>query len=227
MRFKTAWIGPGIPDVRECDGTYGVFSSEDLPQLDPGGDLSWLEPLDPQIASEMVQYRPNSAMLQQYRAQSAGVLQQATSMELTIPDVVRSLIGSEELRNRFPSATACYFDLPKRISSSPFVQGDYILRFLNDQQICVCWYLHFSGSGAPTVIASMQFGDPNFLEDVDPSDGELVAEWMAETYLVAPNVEVFLYRYWIENCIWLKLNERLPLSQTEQSYVQHYKNRTD
>lgn len=227
MRFKTAWVGVGIPNIRECDGTYGIFPSEDLPPLEAEAGLDWLEPLHPQIASQMLQYRPNSEMLQQYNAWSVGVLEQARTMKLSIPDAVGSLIASEELRNRFPSATACYFDLPKSVSSSPFSQGDHILRFLNDQQICVCWYLHFSGDGAPTVIASMQFGDPNFLEDVDRSDSELVTEWLAETYLVAPNAEVFLYRYWIENCIWMKLNERLPLSRAEQSYVRHYKNRTD
>jgi hypothetical protein len=226
MQFKTAWIGPGIPDVRDCDGTYGVFPSADLPPVDPSADLDWLEPLHPKIASEMVQYWPNSEMRKQYEESSLGVLEQASSMRLPVPNAVRSLIASEDLRNRFPSATACYFDLPRSVSPSPFAKGDYILRFLNDQQVCLCWYLNFPRSGVPTVIASMQFGDASFLEDVDPSDRGLVDEWLAETYIVAPNAEVFLYRYWIENCIWMKLKERLPLSQAEQSYVQHYKNRT-
>src|SRR5207249_640051 len=99
-----------------------------------------------------------------YLEKRERVLAEARALRLALPDSFVRLTGSFELQDRIPSCTACYFDLPEGVMESPFRAGDHVIRFLNDQQVCVCWYLYLSADESPFVISSSGAGDEPFLD---------------------------------------------------------------
>ena len=218
--FPTTWIGTGIPDVRDCDGTYCETSLDDMPTITVPDDLSWLVPLHPAIDEAMRPYRPDSRASQAFAQSAKAILTQAEELKLHLPTAFKELIQSEELRDRFPSATACYFDLPESIVPIPFGSDGYIVRFLNDQQICVLWYLYLPTHGAPSVLASYPVVEgADFLEQLDAEDTCAVANASHATRIVARTFSEFLYRYWIENNIWFRKSLGLMLTSGEIAYI--------
>jgi len=214
------WIGPGIPGVRDCAGTYCETPLQDLPSAQVSDDLKWLEPLHPVIAAEMRQFRPDARESQIYAQKAMAILAQAEELELRLPTAFKELIQSEELQDRFPSATACYFDLPGKIVSAPFGLDGHIIRFLNDQQICVLWYLYLPAQGAPTVLASHPVEGADFLEELNVEDVRALTDASDATRIVARTFAEVLYRYWIENTVWFKKPRDIDMTSAEAAYIQ-------
>ena len=218
--LPATWIGPGIPGVRDADGAYCETPLEDLPSVQISDDLTWLKPLHPAIDAEMKQFRPAAKERQRYSENARAILVQADEKGIALPSAFVELIQSEALQDRFPSATACYFDLPEKIVSAPFGLDGHIIRFLNDQQICVLWYLHLPTSAKPRVLASYPVEGADFLEELDHQDPGMVTEALDATRMVAPSFSEFLYRYWIENSVWLKSSNGIDLTPEEEEYVE-------
>ncbi len=217
--FPLRWIGPCIPGVRDGDGTYCETPLQDLPSVEVSDDLNWLEPLHPDIDAEMKDFRRNAIERQLYSQQAGRILSQANEMALRLPIAFKQLIQSEELQHRFPSATACYFDLPDAIVEAPFGMGGHIIRFLNDQQSCVLWYLYLPAQGVPSVIASCPVEGADFLEELNSDDANALADSSAETRIVAHTFPEFLYRYWLENNLWFKISLGIDFTDAESEYV--------
>ncbi|MFO0809957.1 MAG: hypothetical protein U0746_15150 [Gemmataceae bacterium] len=145
---------------------------------------------------------------------------EARALGLVLPNTFVLLTASFELQDRIPSCTACYFDLPETIIESPFRPGDRIIRFLNDQQACVCWYLYLPTDEPPFVISSSGDGNAPFLDAIDfTTRPELVATAKRFTALAAKSFDEFIYRFWIENCIWFHLDMGMPLTPIQLKYV--------
>jgi hypothetical protein len=98
------------------------------------------------------------------------------------------------------------------------------VRFLNDQQDVLLWHLYLEPGGQERVLCS-------------PYDLEEVAGWhdgagptaderagvIANTVIVAPSFEAFVYRFWLENVLWFKLDKRAgDFSDEERAYLTHY-----
>lgn len=213
------WIGPGIPGVRDCDATYCETPLQNLPPVEASDNLKWLEPLHPVIDAKTRQYRPNARERQIYAQNAKVILAQAEELGLHLPAAFKELIQSEELQNRFPSATACYFDLPGKIVSAPFGLDGRIIRFLNDQQVSVLWYLYLPTQGVPTVLASYPVEGADFLEELNVEDARVVADASDATRIVARTFAEFLHRYWIENSVWFKKSHGIELTSAEASYI--------
>jgi hypothetical protein len=51
-----------------------------------------------------------------------------------------------------------------------------------------------------------------------------VAAFLANTYVCAPSFEAFVYRWWLEATIYMKLNEydSDPLTGEERRYIVHF-----
>jgi hypothetical protein len=217
-QFARFWISFGLPGVRDIWSTYDGSDYSLLPQL-PGipDDLSWLTEL-PQELSDAGMRDGNYFLKPEALAQRAKELQQVTP-----PNVPRSfwmLLERPDFQARVPSCTACYFDLPKAWTKSPFREGDRMLRFMNDQQCCYCWYLYVAPDEAPFILASSGAGEEVFLEQVDfVRHPDLLAEAWQRTYFVSPNFDSFIYRFWLENLIWFKMNESMALAPGELAYV--------
>jgi len=228
VTLPAVWIGPGIPGVRDCDGTYCETPLEDLPLMEVTDDLEWLKPLHAVIDAEMSQFRPSAMERQRYAQNVRTILTQANEQGIKLPKAFVELIQSEALQDRFPSPTACYFDLPERIVRAPFGLGGHIIRFLNDSQTCVVWYLHLPTDGAALVIASApvshcdERGEEEvvyFLEELDGHDRSIIADAAAATRIVSRTFPEFLYRYWLEGSIWFKGEHGIALTPEEAAYL--------
>jgi hypothetical protein len=140
---------------------------------------------------------------------------------LSLPPAFLQLMTSHDLQDRVPSCTACYFDLPDTIVPCPQSENGYLIRFLNDQQGCLFWYLYLTPQGEEGVLTSPFCLDTlsqyTEREDFPP---ELFQKKVKEsTYICA---EEFLYRFWLENTIWFTLNRHLPLPVEQERYLDHY-----
>ena len=198
--FEKRWIGTPSPD--EGGTTYGEFPFEtSLPLLSQNG-FDWLIPLVPDLLREMAQFGVGGEE-EKIQGNLAKVQREANSRSLRIPGAFVNFMSSNELRNRIPSCTACYFELSERLVPSPFKTGEWLIRFLNDQQGCCCWYLYFSGDEEPFVICSGGTDDEPFLDKHQPPLSDLlVKDIIQHTAFVAPNFERFIYRFWYENVEW-------------------------
>ena len=67
------------------------------------------------------------------------------------------------------------------------------------------WYLYLTPAGEQRVLVS-----PIMLDEV-AQRGPLSEEWrqsiLANTFECAPSFAEFIYRFWLENVIWFKLND--------------------
>jgi hypothetical protein len=219
-RMPFTWIGTSIPGIRKSAETYCEVQLLHLPTVKAPNNLNWLQPLHPKISEAMEPYRPAIAERNGYDRRANALLAQAEVIGLILPEPFKELVQSRELQDRFPSATACYFDLPDLIKPSPFESKSHIVRFLNDQQTCVNWYISIPVQGQPIVLGSYSLEDAVFLEELNLTNGQAAALAFGQTRIVAHTLAEFLFRYWIENCIYFKLVHRLDLTSVETDYIE-------
>jgi hypothetical protein len=145
----------------------------------------------------------------------------ADRLGLVLPAAFLRLMSSSELQDRIPSCTACYFELGQRIAPCPGSPQGYALRFLNDQQDVLAWYLYLAPDGGSCVLVS-----PYALDGEDDGDEPPNAQAIAaQTRVCARSFEEFIYRFWLENTLWFKLSEGSQpptLTPDERRYIAHY-----
>ncbi|MCI0748712.1 MAG: hypothetical protein L0Y58_25165 [Verrucomicrobia subdivision 3 bacterium] len=208
-----------MPTYREADATYGYFDYAELPPIAEAldGSFTWLKPLDVAIAQGMQPYWADARDRSALETNLEPTLEEAAEQGINIPEVFGRFMRSRDLQERIPSCTACYFDAPERIVEAPTPGAGKLVRFMDDQQWCLLWYLYVEPSGAHAVVVSDQ------ALDVDDPERPLAT---AELYLCAPDFETFLYRFWLENCIWFVLTKRhRSLTPIEANYLRHYEQR--
>ncbi len=212
--FKPGWWGTDLGRYRACDGTYCFFPYESLPPLTNfDGTLSWLGALPDHLDHEMEVHRNDPSE----RGQIDALAGQARQLGLTLPPAFVELMGSSELQDRIPSCTACYFKLSERIIPCPASEQGYILRFLNDQQDVLLWYLYLTPGDARVIVSPYELDDGEELTDVGRSNV------LSQSVVCAPTFDEFIYRFWLENTIWFKLNETgATFTPDEQAYLDHY-----
>ena len=218
--FPLAWWAFDLGRYRACDGTYCRYDYDSLPPLPAVSEsLDWLEPLDERTDAQMAIHRnPPEA-----RGEGAKIAATATRLGLTLPESFVRLMSSPELQDRIPSCTACYFTLSDDILPCPASEGGYIVRFYNDQQDVLLWYLYLTPQGAQYVLVT-----PIALEEM-AADGLTDEERQSiheNTWVCAPSFVAFIYRWYLENTIWFKVSEsddEEKLTGDERSYRAHYR----
>ncbi|GAB4578908.1 MAG: hypothetical protein Fur0022_16450 [Anaerolineales bacterium] len=212
--FPTGWMSFDLGQYRPCDGTYCFYPYEDLPPLDETlfwGEFQWLPALQTHL-------RPIVDIHKQVPANKIEkklhrLMAEAQTLRLTLPEPFIRFMASP-IHDAIPSCTACYFDLPEKLVKSPIGDG-YILRFLNDQQDVLLWYLYLTPNGDHFVFVSNIYFDDADLSEV-PEERVLRA-----VAYCAPAFEAFVYRYWLENTIWFALNERpTTLTDLQRHYLE-------
>ncbi|GAA2062294.1 hypothetical protein [Polymorphospora rubra] len=209
MKLARGWFGTDLGPYRCDDGTYDHVPAESLPPLpEPlfDGRFAWLAGArDPRVAyMRPIDARADKALL------GAG-----------LPDPFVEFMGRPELSGAVPSCTACWWQWPARPVPSPVGAGARLLRFLNDQQDCLFWYLYLEPDGGHRVLAGGINYDTWAEDGIDETDaaGDLVE--------VAPDFERFVYRFWVENLAWFEVvgQERDwdDLSPPVQDYLAHYR----
>lgn len=244
LPFPEVWWSSGIPGVREVSGTYGPTPLRELPVIDVPDDVSWLTPLEPELvalkerlAKEHAEQFPSRPYTPEEMAQMeeisregqreweeryALILSQAMQQQVQLPHAFIQLLSSDELMNQICnlSPTGNYFSLPPHgMTRAPLGLDGHIIRFYNDQQICLCWYLYVPSSG-PAVVLAGGFNRVDYLEDVGPDADDLViADVRQNLALVAHSFSEFLYRLWIESLLYYKCEYKLTLNAAERAYL--------
>jgi hypothetical protein len=215
--FAFGWYSFDLGRYRPCDGTYCLFAYESLPPLPHlDGTLSWLGPLDEDTNRQLQIYRSAP----EARGKLHEVAATAATLGLTLPDAFQRLMASPELQDRIPSCTACDFRLSETIVPCPASEDGYIIRFLNDQQDVLLWYLYLTPTGEQCVLVS-----PFALEELHGLSADHRSAVVAQTYVCAPSFETFIYRFWLENTLWFKVSEgdgSHSLTEDERRYLAHY-----
>lgn len=221
LPFRLAWWSFDLGRYRPCDGIYCYSPYTSLPLLPDGmGALDWLGPLDPKTDREMAIHR-NAP---EARGALAAILADATKLGLTLPESFVYLMGSAELRDRIPSCTACFFKLSEHIVPCIGSEQGYVVRFLNDQQDVFLWYLYLTPQGQQRVLISAAPLDElerEYSNGLSDDEREAV---IGNTFICALSFDAFIYRWWLENTIWFKLNtsDAGELTEEQQRYLAHY-----
>lgn len=216
--FQMGWWGTDLGRYRACDSTYCFYAYDSLPPLPPlDGSLSWLGALPDELDQQMASYRNPP----EERGALGRMREDADRLGLVLPAAFLRLMSSSELQDRIPSCTACYFELGQRIAPCPGSPQGYALRFLNDQQDVLAWYLYLAPDGGSCVLVS-----PYALDGEDDGDEPPNAQAIAaQTRVCARSFEEFIYRFWLENTLWFKLSEGSQpptLTPDEWRYIAHY-----
>jgi|GEM_PF-513910 len=228
--FPSAWWGIKLPGLRAA-GTYSRFSYDSLPSLRYphfSGAFDWLPPgeappIHPEEAQDEERYTEHFNRLVEY----------LTGIGLTVPaDFVRWLTDRSVWR--IPSCTSCYPDRSWDTTTVEGPKGNRVLPFYIDSQGCLTWYLYLTPDGYHAVLATgailchswveATFENLIFLDLPRPlgKSDNLV--------FVAPSVEAFFYRWWLENALWYKLtsprfdfHDPTPITPEEQGYIDFYR----
>lgn len=234
--FPWAWWAFGLGDARPCDATYCRYPYEDLPSIPPlDGTLSWLgQPgwlESPDITPERRASR--ECLTAKARATVRDLATQAEQLGLMLPTAFTRLMAAPELYTHIPEYAGCWFNHGEaRLDPCPGSDDAFVVRFLNDQQDCILWYLYLTRGGDEAVLA---VADPypdapsNYLERLarPDEDGPLTDKQqqavLANTYRCAPSFEAFVFRWWLEASIYMKVNEYSsePLTEEESRYLAH------
>jgi hypothetical protein len=77
------------------------------------------------------------------------------------------------------------------------------------------------GEGPDAVTREYSSG-PLYQETADP---QAIQQVIAGTYVCGPSFVSFLYRYWLENVLWFKLQDASgpQLTDEERRYLAHYR----
>jgi len=204
-------------------GTYKAIPYEALPPLPAtageAGSFAWLRdaPLSPHgldFGDDAEQGAGEGARKDAIDTRLATVVAQADKLGLTVPAALVAFIGHPELHRRVPSCTACYLDVPTGLVPLPDGQPGLLLRFMNDQQCCLLWYVLLQPGGAHCVVSAVPEFDHTAtgesLEDVcTPRD----------LAVCAPSFEAFMHRFWLENTLWFAVSKKTPLTAEQQAYA--------
>ncbi len=194
--FKRGWIASG-----HGDSTYGL-----IPYIVPNGltnpspDFAWLDGVSP--AMEKV-IRENSTLFSTYNELQSwpAISKQIQERNLLLPATFTCLIESPELQRKIPTCTDCFLSLSEALIPLPGADDHFLLRFLNDSQSCVMWYLCLSPQREPWVIASPYFFETDIFAAMEYQD--VNADMLvAESYLCAETFLEFIHRFWQENVLW-------------------------
>jgi hypothetical protein len=219
---KTGWFSVELPGYRPGQGTYDFSAYDSLPPLPTElftGKLEWLKTSIEDKTPKNVQTR-----MQKLSAQ-------AQQLGLVLPEAFLRLMGSPKLQESIPSCTACEFQPVETILPHPGIEHGYIIRFLNDQQDVLLWYLYLNTAGEHCVLVSgvllEELNNPKYVDNPALWDSAAIAK---STLVCALSFEEFIYRFWLENTLWFKLNDHkdlTALTADEQRYLSHYQSKAE
>jgi hypothetical protein len=214
--IKTGWWSIEIPTYRPYQGTYSLFSYENLPPIQ--------EHIDDDFKMLMSQPEKEHSLAEgcynNGEKPDLGKLSKiAESIDLQLPKLFSTFIESIDLQKRVQSCTDCYLDVADfAIRTTGEIQG-VMIHFLSDSQWCLHWYLHIQNSGDHFVAVSPDAygfdGGGKVDNNLELADNDI--------WYCAPSFPEFIYRFWLENDIWFALEDKkLPLTVLQKVYVEHY-----
>lgn len=211
--FITGWYSFGLGQYRPCNRTYCYYKYDTIPPLDMSqfqGKFDWLKP--PVGRNRGALATPDKPILKKL----TQLQKSAKTLGITLPAPFLTFMQNTTWQNEIPSCTACYFDLSEAPIPDPLQEEHTYIRFLNDQQGVLMWYLYLKPDGDSCVAVSPILLDDIETEGISP---EVIKE---NTIYCSETFESFIYRFWLENTIWFALDNEENLSKTQKSYLAHY-----
>ena len=213
--FAIGWYSFDLGKYRPCDSTYCYYDYSTLPPLDMNqfqGTFDWLKPLAGGNLGAYATPEPDTPILKKLDKLKAA----AQQLNLTLPASFQSFMQNTTWQSYIPSCTACYFDLSEAPVPDPLHEKHFYIRFLNDQQDVLLWYLYLKPDGDSCVVVS-----PIPMEEIE---AEAISKEAikAHTFYCAENFESFIYRFWIENVIWFSFEEDNTLTEAQKAYLAYY-----
>lgn len=207
--FPSVWINFSLGKLRPGEGTYASWPYDSLPPLSLEG-----------VRGEHPYFERKRGTTK--RREFARTLEDSAELGVRLPAGFLKLMERRVPEFALRSPTDCFFALPDdytRVRRDP-AGGGVTVHFFCDSQSCVLWDLYVHASGAHCVIAR----DVDYYATNSASD--------AAAWFVAPSLEAFVYRTWLENQIWYILNDDFvrgegdtppPVTPALQAYMDHYR----
>lgn len=203
------WYSAGHMDELWGDGgTYMEVPPEVLPAFPPDsldGTFRWL--VEPAPGVDGMQYgQDDPESTDDVAVVLEARIAEARRAGLTVPASFVTFMSNPRLFHRVPSCTACYFELGEQLVPVPGRDGpERLLRFMNDQQCCLLWYLLLLPDGEHRVAcAAPQWGEEYKAGTLD----DVVVP--VDLAVCASSFEEFIRRFWIENTLWYAVHHRRP-----------------
>src|SRR3954447_22084874 len=213
-------------------GTYlpGYHDWGDASPLAPtyaGFPLDWLPPIERELDDELrwlLREPPVDEPLEgsATRAELDALL---AGKAVALPPSFAAFIDSAAARKRLRSATDCYLRLPDAIVR--FGEG-WLINFLADSQACAFWLLYTGSDGEAVVVTEYPPGF-GFSDAQARSQRRDPGSLGSDASVCAASFSEFLYRLWIENEIFFRLDgpeaDRAPLTDEQRRYGEHFRDR--
>lgn len=216
--FKRAWITAGHSELWNCQKTYCEIPWGDLPKIEGvTDDLKWLD----QVPSELRDAVEETSTLNSSDNDIGNledIVAQAQKLNLKLPESFLRFMRDADLQEKVPTCTACYLGLSEEIIPVVGSVDHFLLRFMNDSQNCVMWYLHFRRGEHVGVVASNYFIEPEIFELME-YEAIKREDVFRDALLCADTFTEFLYRFWIESSIWYSLHEGFQPSPLQEDYL--------
>jgi hypothetical protein len=207
LPFRLGWFTPATHELWGIQGrTYGFIPHELLPPLPFegfDGSFSWLPARD-RRGLEFEDRLGSTTGLPQFE-------DEARQQGLVLPESFKHFVSTPRLYGSVRSSTDCYLEFSPGLIADPAGAGGRMLRFLNDSQCCMLWYLYLGADGTHAVLASAW-------HDQDLDDDERVAA--KRFFACAGSFEEFACRYWLENRIFFRRFEHQARDPLEDAYFQ-------
>lgn len=209
------WITSGRSNLWDCDSTYCPVPYEILPKIhNVGDDFSWLDDFSDGFFDCTLHTDENLI------SHLDGIQREIQLHQLDLPFEFIQFMSDSRLQAKVPTCTACYLELSDALVAFPWDEPLYALRFMNDSQGCIIWYLLMRPGGTAKVVASRYFFDPEIFEALkDDDEASEYADIFTQAYVCADSFLEFIYRFWIENSIWYSLDDERPLTNRESEYI--------
>jgi hypothetical protein len=219
VKCSAGWFTAGTEEqLSGGESTYQLVPAEALPSMGAvtlDGSFGWLP--EAQGTDATIHFEETISTSEANAERLGRLAERAVKLGLSIPEAFVTFVTRADVHGRVPSCTCCYLDLSERLLQSPLRDGSRMVRFLNDSQFCVVWYLYLQPDGQAPIMAALPDTEemPFGREPKTMDDGVVVDELVQ----VATSVEEFVRRFWLENSIWYAVHDGRALTDEQQSYV--------
>jgi len=207
--FPEGWIPVGMGEPWDVFGTYGRIPFKFLPPVDTSlfdNEFEWLPEPD--------ENWEKFVMMEDLGHTYSSLRDSAKSKGIVLPKPFLIFFESPYHQNCMISATDCYFDLSDKIVEIPGSQSGYLIRFMNDSQNVMQWYLYIDEENNHRVVAT------NWMLDSEYPIGKSLESKLENVNICANSFEEFIYRFWIENKIWISGVFKFTRSKEEYEYIE-------